>query len=143
MILQYAIYKGLAMQKFHLNERERESSSRLICHTTTFCHTERSEVSKNTNANLQNPLDISVFAKPQYDKVNGQQYDNVVSFVGGNPISSPSIVGGNSTYSPSRSTSVARGWVDTTSASQAKLATASNANISVIASKSQDLRGNP
>ena len=35
------------------------------------CHTERSEVSKNPSANVQNPLDISVSTKPQYDKVSG------------------------------------------------------------------------
>ena len=115
----------------HKRERERESSSRLICHTTTSCHTERSEVSKNANANLQNHLDISVSAKPQYDKVNGQHYDNVVLFAGGNQISSPSrSTSGNSTYSPSLAEG-ARGWVDTTSALQVNLTTANSANISI------------
>ena len=76
-------------------------------------------------------MDISVFAKPQYDKAGGH---NVIS---------TSIVGGNSTYSPSFSTSGgnqisspslaegARGWVDTTSTLQVNLTTANRANISV------------
>ena len=88
-------------------------------------------------------MDISVFAKPQYDKVNGQQYNNIVSFAGGNFTYSPSLASKRKPIiSPSRSTSVARGWVDTTSTLQVKLATASNANISVIASE-QSERGNP
>ncbi|ETD23227.1 hypothetical protein [Helicobacter macacae] len=84
------------MQKFHLNERERESSSRLI--------------------------------------------------------SSPSIASEHNVSSPSRSTSGARGWVDTTSALQVNLTTANsanisvtnntNANVSVIASE-RSWRGNP
>ena len=32
-----------------------------------YCHTERSEVSKNPSTNMQNHLDISVSTKPQYD----------------------------------------------------------------------------
>ncbi|RDU52111.1 autotransporter outer membrane beta-barrel domain-containing protein [Helicobacter sp. MIT 01-3238] len=107
----------------HKRERERESSSRSICHT------ERSEVSKNANANLQNPLDISVSAKPQYDKAGGH---NVIS---------PSLAGGDSTYSPSLAEGV-RGWVDTTSALQVKPTTASEYGISVIASKLSE-RGKP
>ena len=88
-------------------------------------------------------MDISVSAKPQYDKVNGQHYDNVVLFAGGDftyspslaskrkPISSPSpSTSGNSTYSPSLAEG-ARGWVDTTSTLQVKLATANSANISI------------
>ena len=79
-------------------ERERESSSRLICHT------ERSEVSQ-----VESNRDISVSAKPQYDKAGGH---NVIS---------PSLAEG------------ARGWVDTTSTLRAKLATASKYATSVIA----------
>ncbi|ETD23506.1 hypothetical protein [Helicobacter macacae] len=94
---------------------------------------------------MQNPLDISVSAKPQYDKAGGH---NVVSpsIVGGdstyspslardNLTSSPSLARDNLTSSPSLASGLnpisspslaegARGWVDTTSALQARLATA-------------------
>ena len=75
-----------------------------ICHTTTSCHTEgeaRSisrNISKDSANNAksnrdislilnmttkngwrENSRDISVSAKPQYDKAKGQQYDNVAS----------------------------------------------------------------
>ncbi|RDU53602.1 phospholipase A [Helicobacter sp. MIT 01-3238] len=123
-------------------ERERESSSRLDCHT------ERSEVPKNANANVQNPLDISVSTKTQYDKANAGQYNKVDSIANEcNPISSPSLAGGDSTYSPSLSASGGesisspsfaegvRGWVDTTSALQVKPTTASEYGIFVIASE--------
>ena len=110
------------------------------------CHTERSEVSKNASVNTQNHLDISVSTKPQYDNVGiyaKPQYDK--SFVitketsaspcfaskskdlRGNPINPPSLAGGDSTYSPSLAEGV-RGWVDTTSAIQAKSATANAKN---------------
>ena len=71
------------MQKLYLNqrERERESSSRLICHI------ERSEISQ-VESHTEPNGDISVSAKLQYDNAGGH---NVIS---------PSIVGGNPTYSP-------------------------------------------
>ena len=80
-------------------ERERESSSRLVCHL------KRSEVSQ-----AESNRDISVSTKPQYDNV-----DSIAN-------------GRNTISSPSRSTSGVRGWVDTTSASQAKSATANDKN---------------
>ncbi|ETD25119.1 hypothetical protein HMPREF2086_00454 [Helicobacter macacae MIT 99-5501] len=100
---------------------------------------------------MQNPLDISVSTKPQYDnvgiyakpqydkakvsirqydkaKVSIRQYDKVDSIASEcKPISSPSIAGGDSTYSPSLAEG-ARGWVNPTSASQAKSATANDKN---------------
>ena len=49
------------------------------------------------------------------------------SIVGGDSTHSPSIASGDSIYSPSLAEG-ARGWVDSTSASQAKSATAKNKN---------------
>ncbi|RDU53538.1 hypothetical protein, partial [Helicobacter sp. MIT 01-3238] len=121
--------------------QNKQSAVSLVIHKT-LCHLKRSEVSKNANANVQNPLDISVSTKPQYDNVGiyaKPRYDNPIVIASehserGNPISSPSLsTSGNSTYSPSTyegqsviSPSLAegaRGWVDTTSASQVKSAT--------------------
>ena len=55
-----------------------EGEARSISNHSIYCHTERSEVSKevskNANENVQNPLDISVSTKPQYDKVNVSQH---------------------------------------------------------------------
>ncbi|RDU51428.1 hypothetical protein, partial [Helicobacter sp. MIT 01-3238] len=70
----------------------------LVIHKT-LCHTERSEVSQ-----VELSRDISVSTKPQYDNV------------GGHNVSSLSLAEG------------ARGWVNPTSASQAKSATAGKKN---------------
>ena len=82
-------------------ERERESSSRLVLSPTSqiTCHTERSEVSKNTRASnadayVQNHLDISVSAKPQYDKAGGHNVISPSLASKRKPIISPSLAEG-------------------------------------------------
>lgn len=80
--------KSLPKRCHNVKTRERESSSRLICHI------EHSEISL-----AESNRDISVCAKPQYDKANAGRYDNVASIAKGSKQIS----------SPSRSTSEARG----------------------------------
>ena len=48
-------------------EREREDSPRAMEGEHYSCHTERSEVSKSKNVDLQNHLDSSVAPLPQND----------------------------------------------------------------------------
>ena len=71
-----------------------------------FCHTERSEVSQ------QNPesRDISVSAKPQYDKENIDCHDLTASNLAMTE-DSPSFASGKATDSPSITEGV-RGWVE-------------------------------
>ena len=83
---------------------------------------------------MENPLDISVSTKPQYDNpiVIASKHSER-----GNPISSPYFASGDSTYSPSLAEG-ARGCVNPTLESQTKSATANDKN----ATASSSLRAN-
>ncbi|MGX2984506.1 restriction endonuclease subunit S [Helicobacter sp. 23-1048] len=81
----------------HENSNEFSRNDTLSCHTRSpLCHTERSEVSKNTNTISQNHLDSSLRAS------HFAQNDNV---------NSPSLARSDSQFSPSLAEG-ARGWVE-------------------------------
>ena len=87
-------------------------------------------MTKNANANVQNPLDISVSTKPQYDKAGGHNVISPFLASGHKQISSPSLAEG------------ARGWVNTTLESQAKSATTNDKNAVASKHSTSSLRAN-